>query len=224
MNAKFTITSALIGSMLACSSAVIAGGSRYDGGNQGSATIKLSSNQNATTTDLSSAEVDDMRFMREEEKLARDVYLTMDEYWGKQTRVFANIAESEQSHTSTVNYILDKFSVEDPVTNDSIGVFTNQELQALYNDLIAKGKLSFINALYVGALIEEKDMKDILAAIDRTDERAIIIAYSNLLDGSKSHLRAFVGVIETQGMTYEAQILDPEEVALILDDESTVDE
>ncbi|NPU93733.1 MAG: DUF2202 domain-containing protein [Gammaproteobacteria bacterium] len=209
MKAKLMITGTLFGSILACSPMVLAGGS---------ATLKGSSNQNVASTDLSSVEADDLRFMREEEKLARDVYLTMDEYWGKQTRVFANIAESEQSHTSTVNYILDKFDVEDPVTNDSIGVFTNQDLQTLYNNLTDSGKQSFISALYVGALIEEKDMKDILAAINRTDERAIIIAYSNLLDGSKSHLRAFVNVIESEGMVYEAQILDAEEVELILND------
>ncbi len=124
--------------------------------------------------------------MHEEEKLARDVYLTLVQQWGEQAQVFARIALSEESHT------------------DTIGVFTNQELQALYNELIAKGKTSFIDALYVGGIIEEKDMRDILAATSQTDERAIILAYSNLLDGSKSHLKAFVRVIEAQRLTYKA--------------------
>lgn len=80
--------------------------------------------------------------------------------------------------------------------------------------------MSLIEALRVGGYIEEKDMEDILAAINRTDERAINIAYSNLLDGSKSHLRAFVRVLENKGVPYEAQILDQEEVDLILEDDS----
>lgn len=184
---------------------------------------KSTSTARSTTTALTSTETSDLQYMREEEKLARDVYLTMHAQWGNQSNVFSNIAESEESHTSTVNYLLDKFNVDDPVINDTIGVFTNQELQALYNELVEKGNQSFIDALYVGALIEEKDMHDILAAIEDTDERAIILAYSNLLDGSKSHLRAFVNVIEQQGLEYESQILDEEEVELILDDDSEVE-
>ena len=172
-----------------------------------------------TITELSSAESTDLQFMREEEKLARDVYLTMDEYWGDQTPIFANIAMSEEIHTSTVDYILDKYGVEDPVINDTVGVFTNKGLQELYNQLVTKGKASLNDALYVGGLIEEKDMRDILAAISATDERAIVIAYSNLLDGSKNHLRAFVRVIEAQGLVYQAQYLEDEEVELILNDQ-----
>ncbi|GBO84171.1 DUF2202 domain-containing protein [Marinobacter salsuginis] len=217
MNAKPFITATLIGSMLLASTAFAAGGPRngYGGGR---------SADTASSDDLTTIEVSDLQFMREEEKLARDVYLTMDQYWGDRTQVFAQIALSEESHTSTVDYLLNKFGVEDPVVNDTIGVFTNEELQALYDELVAKGKNSFVDGLFVGGLIEEKDMRDILAAINQTDERAIILAYSNLLDGSKSHLKAFVKVIEAQGLTYEAQVLDPEEVELILHDESQVED
>ncbi len=204
----------LIAAVLA-SSMLIAGTAQAGNGNYGQG---RNGGQQQAATELSTAETADLRFMREEEKLARDVYLTMDEYWGDLTPVFANIAMSEEIHTSTVDYILDKYGVEDPVINDTVGVFTNQGLQELYDQLVAKGRSSFIDALYVGGLIEEKDMKDILAAINATDERAIIIAYSNLLDGSKNHLRAFVRVIEAQGLVYEAQYLDDEEVQLILND------
>jgi hypothetical protein len=76
-----------------------------------------------------------------------------------------------------------------------------------------------MDGLYVGALIEEVDMRDIVEAIDATDERAMILAYSNLLDGSKSHLRAFVSAVESEGLVYEAQVLDADEVQLILESE-----
>ncbi|EMP56545.1 hypothetical protein MSNKSG1_04401 [Marinobacter santoriniensis NKSG1] len=222
MNTKPFITAALIGSFFASSATLAAGGPGYGGGHRASTAstdTETSTSTDSTSSDLTTVEVSDLQYMREEEKLARDVYLTLDQYWGQQTQVFAQIALSEESHTSTVNYLLDKFDVEDPVVNDTIGVFVNEELQALYNELVAKGENSFLDALYVGALIEEKDMVDILAAINETDERPIILAYSNLLDGSKSHLRAFVSVIEAQGITYEAQILDSEEVELIIEEE-----
>ena len=168
---------------------------------------------------LSEIEISNLQFMREEEKLARDVYLTLNEYWGTMTSVFSNIALSEESHTSTINYLLDKYDVEDPVASNEVGVFTNPELQELYHALVEKGSASLVDGLYVGALIEEVDMRDIVAAIDATDERAMILAYSNLLDGSKNHLRAFVSAVESEGLVYEAQVLDANEVQLILESE-----
>lgn len=208
MTSKYLLTAILGGSMLLANHAIAGKG---PGHGQGSGDTQ--------TTEVVTTEADDLRFMREEEKLARDVYLTMDGHWGHETGVFANIAESEERHTSTVEYLLDKYDVEDPVVNDVVGLFVNDELQALYDQLVEKGANSLVEALYVGALIEEKDMVDILAAIERTDERAITLAYSNLLDGSKNHLRAFVSVIESLGLHYEAQILSQEEVDLILEAE-----
>lgn len=206
--AKRLVVATLIGSVLFGSAAMAAG---------------RKANTDTSSTELSAAEVSSLKFMREEEKLARDVYLTLDQYWGTQTQVFANIAVSEEQHTSTIDYLLEKYAIEDPVLRDEIGVFTNQELQALYDQLVAKGQNSLIDGLYVGALIEEVDMEDIAAAIADTDERAMILAYSNLLDGSKSHLRAFVSVIEEQGLVYEAQVLDADEVQFILESERTSD-
>ncbi|WP_417518340.1 DUF2202 domain-containing protein [Marinobacter sp.] len=216
MKIRPLMSAAVIASLFVGGMAMAAGGPKHGGAGKGLNQVQ--------STELTDIETSDLQYMREEEKLARDVYLTLDQHWGSQTQVFARIAVSEETHTSTVDYLLRKFGVEDPVVNDTIGVFTNQELQALYNELVAKGKTSFIDALHVGGLIEEKDMRDILVAISQTDERAITLAYSNLLDGSKSHLKAFVRVIEAQGLTYEAQVLDAEEVRLILDDESQVED
>lgn len=169
-----------------------------------------------STTSLTADETATLQFMREEEKLARDVYLTLDGYWGAKTPVFASIAASEQKHTDAVEALLDKYRVTDPVVRDDVGVFANAELQALFDSLVDKGARSLSDGLHVGALIEEVDIEDIVAAIKATDERAAIITYSNLLDGSENHLRAFVSVIEAQGIDYQAQVLTPAEVAVIL--------
>lgn len=202
MKAKHLVAATLIGSLIAASAAMAA---------------PRAKTTSTTTTTLVASEIAMLQFMREEEKLARDVYRTLDQYWGTQTAVFANIAVSEQQHTDTIDALLDKYQVEDPVVQDVTGVFTNTELQALYDLLVQKGTQSMVDGLYVGALIEETDIEDIVHAIEGTDERATIIAYSNLLDGSKNHLRAFVDVIGKQGLSYDAQVLTDAEVQSILD-------
>ena len=56
-----------------------------------------------------------MAVIREEEKLARDVYITLGEQWG--LPIFASIAESEQRHMDAFGRLIDKYGLEDPVTD-----------------------------------------------------------------------------------------------------------
>ena len=132
------------------------------------------------------------------------------------------------------------YGLEDPNDDDTVGVFTGDEwggyFTEKFGELTAMGQSSLLNALYVGALIEELDMHDIIfcpqeivdavySITDKTqcgqiytDERAILILYQNLLNGSASHLKAFVQNIELfigEG-NYEAQYLSQEEVDDIL--------
>jgi len=149
----------------------------------------------------------------EEEKLARDVYISMYNEYG--LRVFNNISKAEQRHMDAILGLLDTYGLEDPVLG--FGEFANTELQELYDTLIAKGLESKLDALMVGALIEEVDMEDIVDAIERTDKADIQSVYGNLLAGSENHLRAFVRNIENfTGETYEAQWLTQEEVDAFL--------
>ena len=89
---------------------------------------------------LSSAEIDTLLFMREEEKVARDVYLEMYALW--QHPVFSNIASSEQNHMDAVAALLDKYNLADPVVDDSVGVFTNDRLFDMYQELVLRGQVS----------------------------------------------------------------------------------
>ena len=175
----------------------------------------------AGSYDLSTTEVEYLTFMREEEKLARDVYLTLFARWG--LPIFENIAASEQSHTNAVANMLDYYKLPDPVVDDTIGVFVNQELADLYhflvneqNDIDVDGKVDVMDALYIGALIEEVDMEDIQHAIDATDHEDIAELYNTLMCGSRNHLRAYVGQIEDRGDVYTAQVLSQEEVDAIV--------
>jgi hypothetical protein len=153
--------------------------------------------------------------MREEEKMARDVYLFFYPIWNNS--VFSNIAESEQQHMDSMAVLLNTYGLPDPVQNDSIGLFTNPDLAALYLTLTDRGQASLLEALKVGALIEEVDMRDIQHAIDQAEHADIIQTYENLLRGSRNHLRAFVRAIEEMGVVYEAQVLEQSEVDAIVD-------
>jgi hypothetical protein len=147
----------------------------------------------------------DALFMREEEKLAHDVYIRMDQFWNQ--RVFSNIAQSEQRHMDAMLNMLKLYDLPDPAAGKGIGEFTNPSLQALYDDLVADGSESVLDAYYVGALIEETDIRDIDIAIGNTNEQPLIDTYSNLLAGSRNHLRAFVSHIEKTGIDYQPVIL-----------------
>ena len=154
---------------------------------------------------LSPAEVQDILYMREEEKLARDVYLTLYDMWGLQ--IFKNIAESEQRHTDAVLGLIEKYGLEDPAV-DQVGVFTNPELQELYNKLVEMGSKNVTSALLVGALIEEKDIIDINNAISNSTNPDVIMVFQNLVNGSKNHLKAFTSLYEqTTGEPYTPQLL-----------------
>ena len=164
---------------------------------------------------VTAVEKSDLLFMREEEKLARDVYITMGEKWGN--NIFFNIASSEQKHMDAILNLLNKYKIADPTVGKGVGEFTNTELQALYDSLVTMGEESALMALQVGGIIEETDVEDIVAAISRTNKTDIKNVYTNLLNGSYNHMRAFAGQIESlTGAPYVAQVISQEEVDKIL--------
>ena len=164
--------------------------------------------------ELSVEEKDGLIFMREEEKLARDVYTTLYEKW--KLPIFSNISQSEQTHTEAVRTLLVKYEVADPVTDDSVGVFVNSNLKKLYTDLIARGILSVEEALTVGALIEDLDLADLKRYINATDNDDVKLVYENLMRGSRNHLRSFVGQLSSRGVIYKPEYISQEEFDAII--------
>lgn len=90
-------------------------------------------------TTLTAQEKSDLLFMREEEKLARDVYLTL-YVMSSGARRFS--PASPLRNSSTWTNLLTPYRLPDPTAGKAIGVFVNTELQALYDALIARGKQS----------------------------------------------------------------------------------
>ncbi len=162
-----------------------------------------------TTTELTQDEVQSLIHMRQEEKLARDVYLTLYQKWG--ARIFSNIASSEQSHTSAVKRLLDRYGIPDPITNDSIGFFQDPNLTALYQTLVEQGNRSLLDALIVGATIEDLDIYDLDEALENIAVNSDVIrVYTHLVHGSENHMRAFYGQIVRNGGSYSPQYISQE--------------
>ena len=150
-----------------------------------------------------------VRHMREEEKIARDVYRMLGEMWG--TNIFFNITSSEQRHMDAMAVMIDRYDLEDPIVDDTVGVFATPDFAVLYEQLMAKGSESRMGAFQTGALIEELDIYDLRNALVDVRDPVLISVYENLLRGSRNHLRAFARQIYNNGGTYEAQYLTQEE-------------
>jgi hypothetical protein len=113
--------------------------------------------------------------------------------------------------------LLNTYKLADPAAGKLVGEFVNPELQALYDALIERGSQSTLEALKVGGVIEETDIEDLTAAMDTSRLSKIDNVYSNLLDGSYNHLRAFAGKIESlTGQPYVAQVVEQAVVDRIL--------
>jgi len=159
------------------------------------------------TGDLDEDEAAGLLYMREEEKLAHDVYLALYEAWG--LPIFQNIANSEQTHTDAVKTLLDRYGLDDPAAGNPVGVFSDATLQSLYDELLAQGSQSLSEALKVGAAVEEIDILDLEEQLKQIDNDDIRVIYENLLKGSRNHLRAFTSTLERQtSEAYQPQYIE----------------
>lgn len=151
---------------------------------------------------LSEAEHNGLIFMREEEKLAYDVYTALAKI-GSDSR-FQNISKSEASHTESVRVLLERYGLDDPNLTHTAGVYANEDLQKAYDAFIVRGEQSLVEALKVGAEIEELDIMDLRRLLEDVQSEDIRLVYNELLRGSRNHLRAFMKGITQNGATYTA--------------------
>ena len=158
---------------------------------------------------LTDEEIKGLLQMREEEKLARDVYTALNTKWN--TNIFKKISHAEQKHMNAVGRLLKKFGIEDPVTDDAIGVFSNPAFENLFTTLVAKGSSSYLDALMVGAQIEDMDINDLNDLIDNIDKSNIKRVYKALRKGSYHHLKAFNKEIINNDGVYNPEYITQDE-------------
>lgn len=145
---------------------------------------------------LSAQETQGLVRMVEEEKLAGDVYQALYERTG--VRNFGHIVSSERQHQRAVQSLLQAYRIADPTMGKTLGEFSDPQFARLYQQLVAQGSRSTIDALKVGALIEELDIADLNQLSRQTQRADILRVYDNLNRGSRNHLRSFDATLTRQ--------------------------
>jgi len=152
-------------------------------------------------------DVQGMRFIWEEEKTARDLYISF--YKQTNQSIFADLIGSEQNHMDQVKSIMDRYGVSTPVPDQ--GALENQTLIQMYDDLLSRGSRSDQDALMAAATFEEISIMDLQKEINTTENQEAIAVYQGLLAGSRKHLRSYVSDLKEQGIVYTPQYLSEAE-------------
>jgi hypothetical protein len=155
-------------------------------------TSKGHHDNSAVTALLSDTDVSSLLFMIEEEKMARDIYDALFDQTG--LIQFDRISNSEQHHYDTLLSTANKLGIDTDALSTEAGVFTNIDVQNLYDQLISQGSVSTDAAVKVGIAIEQTDIADLYAAIDSTEITLLGTVYNHLLDASINHLNAFENI------------------------------
>lgn len=143
---------------------------------------------------LTEAQKDTLFFIYQEEKVARDTYITLSNYYDNST--FTNIQASEQEHIDQAQVLCETYGVDiSAVDEDVVGVFELPVLQELYDTLVAQGQVSELSALMVGEYIEITDIDDLEHA-EEGMPKDVVRTYENLKNGSLNHLDAFRSAID----------------------------
>lgn len=186
------------------------------GGGPGASAAALNAAVLATPVQpLSATETQGLLAMREEEQLAHAVYIASAQRWPA-LPIFANIAQSETTHTTAVKTLLDRYALPDPLAGVAAGSFPTPAFQALYAQLTATSATSLVDALKVGVLIEEMDIADLAAHLATVDNADITLVYQNLMRGSRNHLRAYMGTLLANGGSYTPVYLSQAEFDAIV--------
>jgi len=174
----------------------------------GEGILALSGVQNATKIETPGpGDVQGMRFIWEEEKTARDLYISF--YNETNQSIFIDLERSEQNHMDQVKSIMERYGVSTPVPDQ--GALENQTLIQIYTDLLSRGNRSGEEALMAAATFEEISIIDLQKEIAATDNQEVIAVYQGLLAGSRKHLRSYVNDLKEQGIAYTPQYLSKAE-------------
>jgi hypothetical protein len=128
--------------------------------------------------------------------------------------VFANISAAELTHMASVELLLDRYGIPDPAADTAAGEFVDPALQTLYDELVAKGSLSLVDAFTVGATIEDLDIADLQQRESAQPDIALV--FDSLELGSRNHMRAFNRQLERSGVVYRPAYISQEQFDAIV--------
>ncbi len=185
------------------------GKGRRGGGQNGGGRGGGSQTNQATNLGLTNVNSQDLMRMWEEEKLARDVYISLAKT--SNLPIFRNISSAESRHMQALEQLLRASGANSSALNSAHGVFVVPEHQQLFKVLVASGSRSPLDAVMVGAKVEEMDIADLQRLLAKTTNAQVRQVLEHLMRGSRNHLRAFASQISQQGATYNAEFLSQAE-------------
>jgi hypothetical protein len=210
-------------SLVAISSLVFVNGCGNTGGGTPVSSTELPSEVkvaiDAPNSILSEALANTLSHMGNEERLAYDVYNRLYAEWG--TKQFTNIAtKSEYKHITAVQQLVQKYKMNDdmnftnvdlpalgymntPIENMQAGTYDIAKIQKLYDDLVAQGSTSEIEALKVGCIVEVVDVNDLdeyIALAQNSNAQDVVDVFKFLRDGSYNHYWAFDKGLKNRGI------------------------
>lgn len=163
---------------------------------------------------LTEGEIDGIKYVRESEKLSRDIYSIFFNTW--EIEIFNILYKTEITHSNAMKNTIEKYNLDDPSEDDSIGVFTSPYFQRLYDDFLEKGKTSFYEAMYIAATIEEMAIYDFKDYKTQIEDKDLSKLFLNLEYGAIANLRKLNKELELFGISYEARYISPAELRVIL--------
>lgn len=172
--------------------------------------------QGLIAQDLAAADEKTALYMIEEEKMARDVYDAFEAKWG--ATIFNHISEAEGRHYERMLALARSIGVKvpDAIEKNDAGRFMNEELQAMYDAFITSGNQSLAAALQVGGVLEETNYRDLSAGIEATGNEEVRATFTQLLNASANHLRAFNRNLATEGVSYRPTVLPQEDFDAVI--------
>lgn len=191
-------------------------------GPQGSNNQELLNDQIAALprSELSDEQRYTLAYMWNEEKLAKDIYLALNALTPHTT--LSNIANNaESTHQSMVEELIEKYDLNILNPSDysggyneaaldaySSGLYSIEEVGALYALLYSKGSASIQDALEVGCMVEVTDINDLdhdIAVAQGADD--LVLVFENLRQGSYNHYWAFDSALKNMGITQGCCVL-----------------
>lgn len=179
--------------------------------------VTLATLGSASAQTYSTEAIADLRYMIEEEKLARDVYLSFASLYPT-LKPFQNIPNSEQTHYSQLvtQAGLAGVNVSD-LTSLPSSTFQNTALQSLFGSLVTQGSTSSFAALTVGKNIELLDIQDLNHAMAGIPTNSsLYTVYGNLRNASNNHLNAFNNWLAMTPPPPTPPVPEPETYAMML--------
>lgn len=157
------------------------------------------------TDSLTPSEIEGLMYLREEEKMAHDLYRAY--FLDNNLHIFKKIALAERKHMKATRRLINFYGLTDPAIQ-AAGQFSDTTIQAMYDALLADGLVSPEDALNSAAYVEESDILDLMNELSATSNTNLIFVYSKLLNGSKRHLKGLVHILDNYGIVYQPQLLD----------------